>query len=152
VDKVMQRYKFQIHAECPRCSEFKDTIHVIRCKSPLAITQWDSLIATLDAWLLQAGTMPNQRHAIVSRLKAWKTHAPQSDPQYTWPDVNDLVKNQDIVGWRSFLEGCILQQDWAAKQQAYYDWLQRKNTGKQWTTTLIKKTMGSHLGYVAAKE
>ena len=59
-------------------------------------------------------------------------------PQYTWPDVDDLVKKQDLVGWWSFLEGCILH-EWAAKQQAYYDWLQRKNTGKRWTTTLIKK-------------
>jgi len=138
VGKVMKRYKFQTHDECPRCSEFEDTIHVIRCESQLATTQWDSSIATLDAWLFQVGTMPDLRHAIVTRLKAWKTHSPQIDPQYTWPGVNDLVKKQDLVGWRSFLEGCILH-EWAAKQQAYYDWLKRKNTGKRWTTTLIKK-------------
>jgi hypothetical protein len=138
VSKVLKRYKFQTHAECPRCSAFEDTIHVIRCQSPLAITQWEASIANLDAWLLKAGTMPDLRHAIVSRLKAWKIHSPQTDPQYTWPGVNDLVRTQDLVGWRSFLEGCVLH-DWAAKQQAYYDWLQRKNTGKRWTTTLIKK-------------
>ncbi len=36
------------------------------------------------------------------------------------------------------MEGCVLQA-WAAKQQEYYDWLQRRNTGKRWVTTLIKK-------------
>jgi hypothetical protein len=36
------------------------------------------------------------------------------------------------------MEGGILQ-DWAAKQQEYYDWLQKRNTGKRWITTLIKK-------------
>ena len=36
------------------------------------------------------------------------------------------------------MEGCILK-NWAAKQQEYYTWLQRHNTGKRWTTTLIKK-------------
>ncbi len=36
------------------------------------------------------------------------------------------------------MEGGILH-EWAAKQQEYYDWLQRQNTGKRWLTTLIKK-------------
>jgi hypothetical protein len=42
------------------------------------------------------------------------------------------------VGWRVFLEGGLLK-EWASKQQDYYDWLDKKNTGKRWTTTLIKK-------------
>jgi hypothetical protein len=83
VGKVLKRYKFQTHAKCPRCSTFEDTIHVIRCQSPLAITQWEASLATLNTWLLKAGTMPDLRHAIVSRLTAWKTHSPQTDPQYT---------------------------------------------------------------------
>jgi hypothetical protein len=45
---------------------------------------------------------------------------------------------QDSVGWQAFLEGGVLL-SWAAKQQDYYDWLKKKNTGKRWVTTLIKK-------------
>ena len=30
-------------------------------------------------------------------------------------------------------------QNWAAKQREYYTWLQKRNTGKRWATTLIKK-------------
>jgi hypothetical protein len=50
---------------------------------------------------------------------------------------------QHAIGWQAFLEGCVLK-DWAAKQQAYYDWLQKKNTGKRWTTTLIQNYGKSH--------
>jgi hypothetical protein len=138
VGKVMQRYKFQTHAECPRCSQFEDTLHVLKCQAPRAVAQWEASLAILDAWLIQSDTMPDIRHAIISRLTAWKTDAAPTASTYTWPGINDLVHSQDLVGWRSFLEGCVLN-DWAAKQQSYYEWLQRKNTGKRWTTTLIKK-------------
>jgi hypothetical protein len=30
-------------------------------------------------------------------------------------------------------------QEWASKQQEYFDWLQHRNTDKQWITQLIKK-------------
>jgi hypothetical protein len=52
--------------------------------------------------------------------------------------VNDLILKQSQIGWRAFLEGGVLK-DWAAKQQDYYTWLKKKNTGRRWTTTLIKK-------------
>jgi hypothetical protein len=45
-------------------------------------------------------------------------------PSYSWPGVNDLILEQDAVGWRNFMEGGILHA-WAAKQQG--------------VTTLIKK-------------
>jgi hypothetical protein len=80
VGKVMKRYKFQPHAECPRCSAFEDTLHGIRCTAPWAIPQWDESMAHLDAWLAKASTMPDIWQAIMSRLKAWKTHDEPSNP------------------------------------------------------------------------
>jgi hypothetical protein len=59
-------------------------------------------------------------------------------PSYNWPGVNDIVLDQDAVGWRAFLEGVFLHA-WAAKQQEYYNWIKRRNTGKCWITILIKK-------------
>ncbi len=96
-------------------------------------------MSKLATWLTKSLTLPDIKKAIISRLKAW--HANEAIgpvPDYNWPGVNDLVRNQDLVGWRVFLEGGILH-DWAAKQQEYYDWLQKRNTGKRWITTLIKK-------------
>ena len=82
--------------------------------------------------------MPALRSAIINRLKDWHQSSATAAPSYSWPGVNDLIHTQTLVGWQAFLEGGVLK-DWAAKQQEYYDWLARKNTGKRWTTTLIKK-------------
>jgi hypothetical protein len=138
VGKVLQRYKFQEHAECPRCTAFEDTAHVLVCPAPRATTQWESSLSKLDIWLRKAATMPDLRNAILSRLRSWRANEEFQVPSYTWPGVNNLLQQQDLIGWRAFLEGAILQQ-WAAKQQEYYTWLQRRNTGRRWITTLIKK-------------
>jgi hypothetical protein len=82
--------------------------------------------------------MPDLREAILSRLRSWRANEEFPVPSYTWPGVNNLLQQQDLIGWRAFLEGAILQH-WAAKQQEYYTWLQRRNTGRRWITTLIKK-------------
>jgi hypothetical protein len=138
VGKVQQRNKYQDHAECPRCTAFETTTHVLLCPAPNAQRQWDSSLAKLSLWLTKAKTLPDIQHAILQRLKAWRTNAAVRAPTYNWPGINDLILTQDLLGWRTFLEGGILQ-SWAAHQQAYYDWSQRRNTGKRWVTTLIKK-------------
>ncbi len=138
VGKVLKQNKMQTHDECPRCTATETTAHVLRCPAPRAIAQWDSSIAMLRSWLLETSTMPDLRIAILQRLSAWKNNDGIRPPTYAWPGVNDLVNEQDLLGWRAFLEGCLLQA-WAAKQQEYYDWLERKNTGRRWVTTLIKR-------------
>jgi hypothetical protein len=138
VGKVLQRNNFQDHAECPRCNEFKDTDHILLCKAPRATTQWEASLTKIDIWLRKAITMLEIRKAIISRLRAWRSDKAFQVPRFTWPGVNDLIHDQDRVGWRTFMEGGIVQ-NWAAKQQEYYTWLQKWNTGKRWTTTLIKK-------------
>ena len=138
VGKVMQRYKLQDHAECPRCSQFEDTEHVLLCKAPTAVTQWQASLSKLQIWLTKAATMPDLQHAILRYLSSWNNSSEPPIPQYHWPGVNDLVKAQSTIGWRSFLEGGVLK-EWEAKQSEYYVWLKRRNTGRRWTITLIKK-------------
>jgi hypothetical protein len=129
VGKVLQRYKFQDHAKCPRCSEFEDTLHVIKCNAPRALVQWEASVAKLEVWLTTSATMPALCNAILNRLTAWKTDDMTPAPSYSWPGVDDLFTAQSRVGWRVFLDGGLLK-EWAAKQQEYYDWLARRNTGK----------------------
>jgi hypothetical protein len=88
--------------------------------------------------MIQAATMPDIRKAIISRLKTWINDSDPENLSFTWPGVNNLLQTQDLLGWRAFLEGCVLK-EWAAKQQEYYTWLEKKNTGRRWITTLIKK-------------
>jgi hypothetical protein len=96
-------------------------------------------MSILANWLTKLLTLPDLWTAILSRLTAWQAQAEVLPlPAYNWPGVNDIVWKQDRVGWRVFLEGGVLQ-DWAAKQQEYFEWLNKRNTGKRWITTLIKK-------------
>jgi hypothetical protein len=59
VGKVQQRNKLQDHTECPRCSEFETTAHVVLCPAPNAKRQWEASIATLSQWLNKANTLPD---------------------------------------------------------------------------------------------
>ena len=86
----------------------------------------------------KALTLPDLQNAIITRLRSWRNQdAGPPAPSYNWPGVNDIVLDQDAVGWRAFLEGGVLHA-WAAKQQEYYNWIKRRNTGKRWITILIK--------------
>jgi hypothetical protein len=138
VGKVQYRNKLQSHAECPRCAAFETTAHVLLCPALKAQRQWDSSIAQLTRWLTTILTLPDLKMAILAGLHSLRTQTPLPPPSYAWPGVNDLVLQQNRLGWRAFLEGAVLQA-WAAKQHEYFEWLKRKNTGKRWLTTLIKK-------------
>ena len=89
--------------------------------------------------MTRALTLPGIQQVIKSRLKTVRNRTEDLPATYyKWPGLNELVQAQDTLGWRIFLEVGILH-EWAAKQQEYYDWIQKRNTGKQWITTLIKK-------------
>jgi hypothetical protein len=111
---------------------------LLLCKAQNAVTQWNASISKLKKWLTKAATMPDLQHAILSYLTFWKMNSEIPIPQYHWPGVNDLIKVQSKIGWRAFLEGEVLK-DWEAKQAEYYVWLKKRNTGRRWTITLIKK-------------
>jgi hypothetical protein len=130
---------FQDHAKCPRFSAFETTAHVLLCPAPQAQRQWDSSLSNLDQWFAKAFTLPDLQNVIITHLLSWRNQdANPPAPSYNWPGVNDIVLDQDAVGWRAFLEGGVLY-IWAAKQQEYYNWIKRRNTGKRWITILIKK-------------
>jgi hypothetical protein len=118
VGKVQKSNMFQDHAECPRCSAFETAAHVLLCLAPQAQRQWDLSLSNLDQWFAKALTLPDLQNAIITRLRSWRNQdaGPPAPPLYNWPGVNDIVLDQDAVGWRAFLEGGVLNV-WAAKQQ-----------------------------------
>ncbi len=74
---------------------------ILVCKAPRANTQWAASVSKIDIWLGKANTMPDIRRAIVSRLHEWRSDERFQDPLYTWPGVNDLIRDQDQVGWEN---------------------------------------------------
>jgi hypothetical protein len=88
----MQRYQFQEHAECPRCSAFEDTAHVLLCEAPRALSQWEASLSNLTLWMTTALTMPDIKLAILHQITAWKKSRAPHTPTYTRPGVNYLRK------------------------------------------------------------
>jgi hypothetical protein len=117
VGKVQQRNQLQDHAECPCCSAFETTEHILLCPAPNAQRQWDASISTIQTWMAKALMLPELQEAILIRIQTvrWQ-EAVMPSPLYSWPGVNDLILEQDAVGWRNYMEGGILH-TWAAKQQ-----------------------------------
>jgi hypothetical protein len=98
VGKAMQRYKLQDHAECPRCSQFEDTEHVLLCTARSAVSKWNASLSKLKTWMTKAATMLDLQHAILCYLTLWHMGKAPPIPQYHWPGVNDLIQAQSTIG------------------------------------------------------
>jgi hypothetical protein len=81
-------------------------------------------------------TDPDVQDAIIAYLNGWRYN---STPQYSLPhDIYELVQHQSTMGWRTFFEGWI-PIAWEETQQAYYNLIKSRWTGRRWTICLIKK-------------
>ena len=67
--KMMQIWKFQDHAECPRCPEqHEDPTHILLCPAPSATLRWDKALTALETWMTVHHTMPELQTDILKCL------------------------------------------------------------------------------------
>jgi Reverse transcriptase (RNA-dependent DNA polymerase) len=139
VGKWMKRWKQRESAECPRCQHpEEDEEHVWKCQNTEAKNVWKKSIEKLREWMTLKKTDPELRDGICLRLNEWRDDLPKSDLFSRRIAIQQLFEQQDKVGWRVFLEGCVVL-DWAAVQQDYYTRIVSRKTGKRWVTELIQK-------------
>ena len=55
-----------------------------------------------------------------------------------WTGLNDTNRRQNDLGWRHFNNGFLVY-EWLAIQQAYYDYLGKRHTGRRWASQLIRR-------------
>jgi hypothetical protein len=123
VGKMMNIWKKRETDECPRCGEMEDAVHVLECPDPEAITQFEEAIDNLHKWLEAQCMAPEATELICQRLLEWRHGEGLSDvnlPQFL--GLQEALKEQDAMGWRAFLEGCLVW-EWESMQQRYYGWL-----------------------------
>ena len=141
VGTVLQRWKWQDHATCPRCSETEDAAHVWVCRAPSSIQVWEESIARLDQWMETTQAYPPMRKAICVKLLQWKTGNVQPHYSDSLPaTLLTALSEQDIIGWRAFIEG-QLSTRWAPVQHQHFQSLSLKNTGHRWVSLLIRKLL-----------
>lgn len=124
---------------CPRCS-LPEThrYHVIRCPHPEAMLLWQTHTTSLDAWMQRQHTKPTLRHAIMSLLNQWYEDLPWNPPPSLDNDDNHTFASQQRAGTVRVMDGFLVSQ-WAEVQQKYYEWIQKRYTGRRWLSRLIQK-------------
>ncbi|CAJ1940184.1 unnamed protein product [Cylindrotheca closterium] len=106
-------------AACPRCGNFKDHLHVPRCRAALATAEWDRRTAAFSTWLDLQLTGPSIKTAILQLLHGVRT--PTSSPLMTiTPSVRPAFLAQQVIGSQGLLEGRIAS-SWLPLQQQHYD-------------------------------
>jgi hypothetical protein len=122
--------------KCPRCGEPEDTAHVWICQGKGTIDIWDKAVEALELWLRTVNMDPKVTHLIIQYLNGWRCRI---NPAYEAPPgFQDVVRNQNQIGWQRFIEGWLTK-DWAAIQQQYYELIRPHRTGRRWAMALIKK-------------
>jgi hypothetical protein len=108
--KMIQIWKFQDHAECPRCPEQdEDPPHILKCPAPSATLRWEKALTVLEVWMTAHHTMPELTTAILRCLEEWKHPNPSRRLSRaaitTRYGLRAAILEQDDIGWYNFLMG-----------------------------------------------
>jgi hypothetical protein len=148
--KMMQIWKVQDHAECPRCpKQDEDPPHILNCPSLSATLHWEKALTVLEVWMTAHHTMPELMTALLRCLHEWKH--PNPSRRFVRAAITmryglwAAILEQDDIGWYNFLMRRASVW-WRDVQHRYYEWLQRRNTAKAWLQALIIRKSGKCLG------
>jgi hypothetical protein len=135
----MLRRKEWTHARCPRCHHSPETTeHVWLCTTTDTDIIWTQFLMDLFAWFKSQHTNQEIADTIILRLMQWRSgHAP-TPIQVDHPGLAQALLQQDLIGWTSALEG-RWGTLWAPLQDAYYKWLNSRQSGHRWLTALIER-------------
>ena len=107
VGRMLLRWQWQTHSDCPRCGQpDESTPHLLQCRAPSAVGQWNQCLATLTSWLDEHHTSRELSRWIEIRLNEWRTNTPRR-PVSSNMWVVQAIRDQDRIGWWPFLLGRI---------------------------------------------
>ena len=84
--------------------------HVIKCPHLEAKNTWITEIHKLKTWKRDHDGCSDMAQAIGSNLRAWKSEVPISYTVYSSPILNKAVRRQNMIGWKSFIDGFIAKE------------------------------------------
>jgi hypothetical protein len=85
-------------------------------------------------WLVTQNTSPLIISQLCCGLNQWRETG-QVTPLL---EDNQLLIQQNMIGWNGVLEGCF-SVSWADAQQAYYQQIQSKRTGSKWQVATCRR-------------
>ena len=106
VGKVLVRYKYQTHANCPRCGLTPETTtHVLTCQDDSACKLWDDNVSQLEKWMETQGVFSEIAHHISQNLRSWKYGLRLQQHLPTNQFLREAIQQQDRIGWKEFIYG-----------------------------------------------
>ena len=103
---TLQLYRHQTHRKCPRCNIDETTVaHVLRCPASAAQQLWLRSISELRSWLDKHDGNPELCDLICENLTAWHRQGFFPANQVQDRLLRNAIKEQDRIGWQSFIEG-----------------------------------------------
>ncbi len=136
--QILHMRGHQTTPNCPRCGQFEDVDHVLRCPSSEARGVWHRNLLSLQTWMTRQSTQEDISHAIITNLQRWYTAESHPSDSTVTPDLSLCISSQASIGWNSFLFG-FLSRHWAITQQAYYESISSQRTGLRWSCLLFKQ-------------
>ena len=136
---MMVIWKKRLVPNCPRCnSSTETTTHILQCPSETALLKWEMSLKSLKDWLQGKKTCPQLQNLILSSLQSWHHNIKPNIPKSGFIGVEEIYLEQQSIGWRQFIGGCISKK-WAIAQTTYYSWLGSKKSGNTWAKELIQQ-------------
>ena len=118
----------------PRCGNFEDHLHVLRCRAASTTAEWDRRTAAFSAWMDLHLTGPSIKHAILQLLQG--VREPNSPSIQTVPSlVRPAFLAQLAIGSQGLLEGRITSH-WLSLQQQYFDENRSRRSVSLWASRL----------------
>jgi hypothetical protein len=136
IGTTLVKWKFQDDDHCPRCNQKEDSTHIFQCHGEGADAIWQDNIHKLTTFLVENLTHPELQDALLLRLHQWRHALPYSPVPD--PEVQQVLQQQDRIGWKNFLEGLPATQ-WKQLQQRHYNGIESRRTGRRWMSLLLKK-------------
>jgi hypothetical protein len=141
MSQVLLKWKYQDHAECPRCDITPETqAHILQCQAPAARARWKGNMDNLKDLFNNEQTHPGLGKAIVKILTSW--HDSEDINMSTLPGGRNVrhatALQWDLLGWESFTCG-QWHWSWHQVQHNYLQSLGHQKTGKRWLTMVLRQ-------------
>lgn len=144
VGKVRHRWNPQDSPICPMCEEVEDHLHVPRCASETATSEWNLRIEAFSLWLAEIGTAPEISESLLQFLQ--DIREPVSNWAPSWAPLNTIphvalvqaITSQRMIGSQAFLEG-LLSKAWGPLQESYFRSKGSRRSGTKWAASVSKQ-------------
>ena len=146
VSKFRKRWGLDSENKCPLCGNEEDHLHVPRCHSEGARTQWLALLRGLQEWFQSTTTatpIAQFLSALLRTIRAPASVVPSDTPWYRLHGLSSSALSQVCeaqlrLGPQCLLEG-LLVHGWGDLQQQFYRSRGSRRSGNLWAANLSRQ-------------